>query len=234
MMVAEGWVMQRWEMLWSQDSALHIVNQSPDARPVPGTGKKETITKFHILFTEEHRRGVLEILWQCAVLWNGSNVSPRKQGCVAKQRYQPGKAAIHTPVLEAHLWTHEVPGVPRRPAALELLHERKWKWKAFSSVWLFVTSWSIQSMAFSRPETGVGSCSILQGIFPTQGLNPGLSHCRQILYQLSHQESPRILEWVAYPFSSGSSQSRNRTGVSCIAGGFFTSWASREGPMKHL
>ena len=54
-------------------------------------------------------------------------------------------------------------------------------------------------------NTGVGSCCLHQGIFPTQGLNPGLPHCRQILYQLSHQGSPRILEWVAYPFSSGSS-----------------------------
>ena len=39
-----------------------------------------------------------------------------------------------------------------------------------------------------------------RGIFPTQGWNPGLLRCRQILYQLSHQESLRILEWVAYPF----------------------------------
>ena len=44
-----------------------------------------------------------------------------------------------------------------------------------------------------------------QGIFPTQGLNSGLLHCGQILYQLSHKENPTILEWVAYPFSSGSS-----------------------------
>ena len=50
-------------------------------------------------------------------------------------------------------------------------------------------------------NTGVGSLSLLQGIFPTQGLNPGLPHCRWILYQLSHQGSPRILECVAYPFS---------------------------------
>ena len=77
-------------------------------------------------------------------------------------------------------------------------------------------------------NTGVGSLSLLQGIFPTQELNPGLSHCRQILYQLSHKGSPRILEWIAYPFSSGSSQPRNQTGVSCIAGGFFTNWALRE------
>ena len=42
-------------------------------------------------------------------------------------------------------------------------------------------------------NTGVGSFSLLQGIFPTQRLNPGLPHCRQILYQLSHQGSPRKL-----------------------------------------
>ena len=39
-------------------------------------------------------------------------------------------------------------------------------------------------------NTGVGSLSLLQGIFPTQGSNPGLPHCRQILYQLSHKGSP--------------------------------------------
>ena len=50
-------------------------------------------------------------------------------------------------------------------------------------------------------NTGVGSLSLLQGIFPTHGSNPGLLHCRWILYQLSHKGSPRILEWVAYPFS---------------------------------
>ena len=52
-------------------------------------------------------------------------------------------------------------------------------------------------------NTGVGSLSLLQGIFATQGLNAGLLHCRQILYQLSHKGSPRMLEWVAYPFSRG-------------------------------
>ena len=77
-------------------------------------------------------------------------------------------------------------------------------------------------------NTGMSSHSLPQGIFPTQGSNPGLLHCRRILYQLSHKGSPRILEWVAYPFSSGSSWPRNRTGVSCIAGGFFTKWAMRE------
>ena len=76
--------------------------------------------------------------------------------------------------------------------------------------------------------TGVGSLSLLHGIFPTQGLNPGLPHCRLILYQLSHKGSLRILEWVAYPFFRGSSRPRNPTRISCTAGGFFTNWAMRE------
>ena len=75
-------------------------------------------------------------------------------------------------------------------------------------------------------NTGMGSLSLLKGIFPTQGSNPGFQHCRWILHQLSHKISPRILEWVAYPFANRSSQLRNRTRVSCIAGGFFTNWAS--------
>jgi len=39
--------------------------------------------------------------------------------------------------------------------------------------------------------TGVGSLSLLQGIFPTQGSNSGVPHCRWILYHLSHQGSPK-------------------------------------------
>ena len=41
-------------------------------------------------------------------------------------------------------------------------------------------------------NTGVGSLSLLQGIFPTQGLNPGLPHCRRILYCLNHQRNPEM------------------------------------------
>ena len=48
--------------------------------------------------------------------------------------------------------------------------------------------------------------SLLQSIFPIQQLNPDLPQCRWILYQLTHKGSPRILEWVAYPFSRGSFQ----------------------------
>ena len=52
------------------------------------------------------------------------------------------------------------------------------------------------------------ACCLLHVIFPTQGWRLGF----QILYHLSHQGSPRILEWVAYPFSRGSSPPRNQRG----------------------
>ena len=49
-------------------------------------------------------------------------------------------------------------------------------------------------------NTGVGSLSILQWIFPTQESNQGLLHCRQILYQLSYQGSPIATETASYIF----------------------------------
>ena len=80
------------------------------------------------------------------------------------------------------------------------------KVKLLSRVQLFATPWTIQYSPWNSPghKTTVGSHSPLQEIFPTQGSNPGLLHCRWILYQMSHQGRPRILEWVTYPFSSGS------------------------------
>ena len=92
----------------------------------------------------------------------------------------------------------------------------------------FFTAWHHSPWNSPGQNTGVDSLSRLQGIFSTQGLNPGLPHCKRILYHLSHQGSPRILKWVASLFSSGSSPPRNRTRFSCIASGFFTSWATRE------
>ena len=57
---------------------------------------------------------------------------------------------------------------------------------------------SLSAQPQGKPKNnGVGSLSFLQWIFPTQELNRGLLHYRQILIQLSYQGSPRILEWVA-------------------------------------
>ena len=67
--------------------------------------------------------------------------------------------------------------------------KQKWKWKSCSFVWFFATPWTKESMEFPDQTTGVGSLSILQGIFPTQELNPGLLNCRWILYRLIHKGS---------------------------------------------
>ena len=105
--------------------------------------------------------------------------------------------------------------------------------KSFSCVWLCnPTDCSPpgSSVHWDSPgkNTGVGCHALLQGIFPTQRSNLGLLHRRWTPYHLSHRGSPRILEWVAYTFLRGSSRPRNWTRVFCIAGRFFTSWATRE------
>ena len=113
------------------------------------------------------------------------------------------------------------------------------KSKLLSRVQLFATTWTIQSIEFSRPEywsgypfpspgklpnpgikprspalradslpaepqwkpkdTGVGSLSLLQRIFPAQEANRGLLHCRQILYQLSYEGTPHRHWWSPKP-----------------------------------
>ena len=70
----------------------------------------------------------------------------------------------------------------------------------------FATLWPLAARLLNPlnspgKSTGVGSLSLLQGIFPTQETNSGLLHWRRILPQLSHRGSPRILEWLACPFS---------------------------------
>ena len=66
------------------------------------------------------------------------------------------------------------------------------KWKSFTHVQLFVTPWTLQFMEFSRPEYWSGSLFPSPEYFPNPGFNPGLPPCRQILYQLSHRESPHF------------------------------------------
>ena len=68
------------------------------------------------------------------------------------------------------------------------------KRKSLSCVQLFATPWAILSWNSPGHNTGMGSLSLLQGSFPTQGSNLGLPHCRQILYQLSHRRSPKSIK----------------------------------------
>ena len=79
-----------------------------------------------------------------------------------------------------------VPGVAKSQTVLSNFHfhrftfMKKWKWQLLSG------------QLFPSP-----------GDLPNPGINPGLLHCKWILYQLSHKRSPRILEWVAVTFPRG-------------------------------
>ena len=75
-----------------------------------------------------------------------------------------------------------------------------WKWKQFSQS--CPTLWDPVDSPWNSPSqnTGVGSLSLLQGIFLTQGLNPGLLHCRRILYQLSSVQLLSRLRLFATPW----------------------------------
>ena len=100
--------------------------------------------------------------------------------------------------------------------------------KSLSHVWLFATLWTVAHQA--TLSMGILQAGILQWVAmpSSMGSSKPRFPALQADSSLSHQESPRILEWVAYPFSRRSSPPRNWTGVSCIAGGFFTRWATRE------
>ena len=77
------------------------------------------------------------------------------------------------------------------------------------------TTWTVVHQGDSLGKnTGIGCHALPQGIFSIQGSNPGLPNCRRILYHLSHHGSPRVLAWVAYPFSRGNFPPYR----------FFTSW----------
>ena len=130
-----------------------------------------------------------------------------------------------------------------------------WKWKAkvksLSHVRLLATPWTAAyqappPMGFSRQEYWSGlplpslhvrykllllNCDNPMSLLPPLPLSADEETKALKSKVESPQGSPRILEWVAYPFSRGSFQPRNWTGVSCIAGGFFTCWAAKETPL---
>ena len=102
-----------------------------------------------------------------------------------------------------------------------------------SHVWLFATPLNVAPQAPLSMGNSLGKNTGVGAIpFSRESSQPRdwtqVSHRKLILYQLNQKGSPRILEWVAYPFSSRSSWPRNRTGISWIADGFFTSWDTKE------
>ena len=170
---------------------------------------------------------VLSRVWLFAVLWSGAHQTPLSTG-YSRQGYWSGLPFLSPAVFLTSFNVEKI--LPPSLMCDWLLlsgphHESESR---------SVVSDSLPPHGLYSPwdspgqNTGVGSLSLLQGIFPTQGSNPGLPHCRQILYQLSHKGSPTILKWVAYPFSSESSWPKNQIRVSCITGGFFPNWAIRE------
>ena len=101
------------------------------------------------------------------------------------------------------------------------MHCRWWvsEWKLLSHVQLFLTPcdpMDYSSCNSPGQNTGVDSLSLFQGDLSNPGIEPRSPVLQAILYQLSHRGSPRILEWVAYPFCSRFSRPRNQTRVSCI------------------
>ena len=164
----------------------------------------------------------------------------RNQTCLEERAFLAWKdpleegIATHSSILAWRIQWTEGPGGLQSIGSQRVGHDwsslacmHMWKWESLSHVHLCDP---MDCGPWNPPgqNPGVGNLSLVPGIFPTQGSNPGLAHCKWILYQLSHRGSPRILEWVSYPFSSGSSQPRNQTRVSCIVGGFFTNWIIRE------
>ena len=113
-------------------------------------------------------------------------------------------------------------------------------WSVFLVIQLYLTLWdpidssppgsSVHGNSLGK-NPGVGCYVLLQGILPTQGSNPGLQHCRQILQHPSHQESPKILERVTCLFQGiFLTQELNQGLLHCrqiFFFFFFTRWVTR-------
>ena len=230
---------------------MQPIDGSPPGSPVPGILQARTLEWVAISFSNAWKWKVkgksLSRVQLLATPWTAAHQAPPSMG-FSRQEYWSG---VLLPSLAGSVKSRLKQKLSGENQNKITQHTSKQKWillcfvfknviywrnygqgyyqwvKLLSCVWLFMTPWK---GPWNSPgqNTGVGRHSLLQEIFPTQAPSPGLQHRGWILYQLSHQGSPRILEWVAYPFSRGSSQPRNWTGVSCIAGRFFTSWETRE------
>ena len=104
---------------------------------------------------------------------------------------------------------------------------------SLSHVQLFASPWTVAYqthlfMEFSRPEYWNGQPFPSPGYLPNPGIKPRSPTLQADSLPAEPKRSPRILEWVAYPFSRRFSQPRNWTSVFYFAGRFFSNWAIRE------
>ena len=127
---------------------------------------------------------------------------------VARLGTMPACRATPAPRLEGHPRHRQTPPDPVcRPRGLSLLLCNMGLLvcvrSSLSRVQLSATPWMLPAgllCPWDSPgkNTEVGCQSLLQGVFPTQGLNPGLLHCRRILYSLSPKGSPQDCQCLPY------------------------------------
>ena len=129
-------------------------------------------------------------------------------------------------ILSLSLFTHTHTHIPI------YISKWTWRWKSLTGVQLW-DPMDCMFIQFSRPEYWSGYPFLSPVDLPNPEIEPRSPKLQADYLPAEPQGSPRTLEWVAYPFSSGSSWPRNRTGVSCIAGGFFTNWAMRDLSCTH-
>ena len=127
----------------------------------------------------------LRISWAISG-WHSHLCWPQEAGCRIR-RYKGLHNATFFTCIDLFKKDFIQPDWRHTSAHSLLLGTHPWsgkrKWKMLSHVQLF--AWNSPGQ-----NTGVGNLSLPQGIFPTQGSNPGLLHCRQILYHLSYREDP--------------------------------------------
>ena len=102
---------------------------------------------------------------------------------------------------------------PSGPSVHGILQARILEWCVYIYIYMIYKVYNIHKVYIYKKLKVAQSCPTL---------------CNPMDYTVHGILQARLLEWVAFPFSTGSSQPRDRTQVSHIAGGFFTSWAIRE------